>query len=119
MNAVNFSHGDFIMLAMQAAFFAFTPLKLGPVLLIPGATALLFVLGVVVYLGLVRHVAKGPMPAQFLAGGSAIFLPPNRGNPAGKLAPGTAPLLAPTAGPTGGPRRECSSLGPTQPGCSR
>ena len=31
-----------------------------------GAAALLFVLGVVVYLGLVRHIAKGPMLAQIL-----------------------------------------------------
>ena len=66
MNVVNFAHGDFVMLAMYAAFFAFTLLNLGPVFFIPGAAALLFVLGVVVYLGLVRHVAKGPMLAQIL-----------------------------------------------------
>ncbi len=66
MNVVNFAHGDFVMLAMYAAFYAFTLLKLGPVFFIPGAAALLFVLGVVVYLGLVRHVAKGPMLAQIL-----------------------------------------------------
>ena len=66
MNVINFAHGDFVMLAMYAAFFAFTLLKLGPVFFIPGAAALLFVLGVVVYLGLVRHVAKGPMLAQIL-----------------------------------------------------
>ena len=66
MNVVNFAHGDFVMLAMYAAFFAFTLLKLGPLFFIPAAAALLFVLGVVVYLGLVRHVAKGPMLAQIL-----------------------------------------------------
>src|SRR6202051_132887 len=66
MNVVNFAHGDFVMLAMYAAFFAFTLLKLGPIFFVPGAAALLFVLGVVVYLGLVRHVAKGPMLAQIL-----------------------------------------------------
>jgi branched-chain amino acid transport system permease protein len=54
------------MLAMYAAFFAFTLLRLGPIFFVPGAAALLFVLGVVVYLGLVRHVAKGPMLAQIL-----------------------------------------------------
>jgi branched-chain amino acid transport system permease protein len=67
MNVVNFAHGDFVMLAMYAAFFAFTLLKLGPIFFVPGAAALLFVLGVVVYLGLVRHIAKGPMLAQILA----------------------------------------------------
>ena len=66
MNVVNFAHGDFVMLAMYAAFFAFTLLKLGPLLFVPAAAALLFVLGVVVYLGLVRHVARGPMLAQIL-----------------------------------------------------
>ena len=66
MNVVNFAHGDFVMLAMYAAFYAFTLWHLGPIFFVPGAAALLFVLGVVVYLGLVRHVARGPMLAQIL-----------------------------------------------------
>jgi branched-chain amino acid transport system permease protein len=66
MNVVNFAHGDFVMLAMYAAFFAFTLLHLGPVWFVPIAAMLLFALGVVVYLGLVRHVARGPMLAQIL-----------------------------------------------------
>jgi branched-chain amino acid transport system permease protein len=66
MNVVNFAHGDFVMLAMYAAFFAYTLLHLGPVFFIPGAALLLFGLGVVVYLGLVRHIARGPMLAQIL-----------------------------------------------------
>ncbi len=66
MNVVNFAHGDFVMLAMYAAFYAFTLWHLGPMFFVPGAAALLFVLGVVVYLGLVRHVARGPMLAQIL-----------------------------------------------------
>ncbi len=66
MNVVNFAHGDFVMLAMYAAFFAFTLLHLGPVFFVPIAALLLFGLGVMVYLGLVRHVARGPMLAQIL-----------------------------------------------------
>jgi branched-chain amino acid transport system permease protein len=66
MNVVNFAHGDFVMLAMYAAFFAFTLFHLGPVFFVPAAAVLLFVLGVVVYLGLVRHVSKGPMLGQIL-----------------------------------------------------
>jgi len=66
MNVVNFAHGDFVMLAMYAAFFAYTLLHVGPLVFVPGAAALLFLLGVAVYLGLVRHVAKGPMLAQIL-----------------------------------------------------
>jgi branched-chain amino acid transport system permease protein len=66
MNVVNFAHGDFVMLAMYVAFFAFTLLHLGPAVFIPAAALALFVLGVVVYFGLVRHVARGPMIAQIL-----------------------------------------------------
>lgn len=66
MNVVNFAHGDFVMLAMYVAFFAFTLLHLGPLWFVPGAAIALFLLGVVVYLGLVRHVARGPMLAQIL-----------------------------------------------------
>jgi branched-chain amino acid transport system permease protein len=66
MNVVNFAHGDFVMLAMYTAFFAFTLLHLGPLWFVPIAAVLLFALGVIVYLGLVRHVARGPMLAQIL-----------------------------------------------------
>src|SRR3954470_18112301 len=66
MNVVNFAHGDFVMLAMYVAFFAFTLLKLGPVLFVPLAAAVLFALGVIVSLGLVRHVVRGPPLAQIL-----------------------------------------------------
>ena len=47
MNVVNFAHGDFVMLAMYAAFYAFTLWHLGPIFFVPGAALLLFVLGVV------------------------------------------------------------------------
>src|ERR1700739_4289303 len=43
MNVVNFAHGDFVMLAMYAAFFAYSLFKLGPIFFVPGAAALLFV----------------------------------------------------------------------------
>ncbi len=66
MNVVNFAHGDFVMLAMYVAFFAWTLFKLTPPVFVPIAAMLLFVLGVVVYLGLVRHIARGPMLAQIL-----------------------------------------------------
>jgi branched-chain amino acid transport system permease protein len=66
MNVVNFAHGDFVMLAMYIAFFAYTLLHVGPAVFIPAAAAMLFVLGVVVYLALVRHIARGPMLAQIL-----------------------------------------------------
>jgi branched-chain amino acid transport system permease protein len=66
MNVVNFAHGDFVMLAMYVAFFAYTLFHVGPVVSVPLAAALLFLLGVAVYFGLVRHIARGPMLAQIL-----------------------------------------------------
>ena len=65
-NVVNFAHGDFVMLAMYAAFFAVTLLKLGPFFFAPGAAALLFILGVVVYFVPVRHVADAGVDIRHL-----------------------------------------------------
>ena len=66
MNVVNFAHGDFVMIAMYVAFVVFTALHLGPAFFVPAAAMLLFLLGVTVYFGLVRHVMRGPMLAQIL-----------------------------------------------------
>lgn len=66
MNVVNFAHGDFVMLAMYIAFFAVTLLHVGPLIFVPLAAVLMFGLGVVVYFGLVRDMARGPMLAQIL-----------------------------------------------------
>lgn len=66
MNVVNFAHGDFVMLAMYVAFFAYTLFHLGPAVSVPLAALALFVLGVLVYVGLVKHIARGPMLAQIL-----------------------------------------------------
>ncbi len=75
MNVVNFAHGDFVMVAMYVAFFAFTLLKLGALLFVPLAAVVLFGLGVLVYYALVRHVMRGPMLAQIISTfGLALFL---------------------------------------------
>jgi branched-chain amino acid transport system permease protein len=67
MNVVNFAHGDFVMLAMYVAFFAFTALHLGPVVFVPLAAVVLFGFGVLVYVALVRHVMRGPMLGQIIS----------------------------------------------------
>ena len=67
MNVVNFAHGDFVMLAMYAAFFTYTLAHGGPLLSVPLAAIVLFALGVGVYLSIIRHVMRGPMLAQILA----------------------------------------------------
>jgi len=67
MNVVNFAHGDFVMLAMYVSFFCFSLLHAGPLLAVPLAAVLLFGLGVLVYLLLIRAVMRGPMLGQILA----------------------------------------------------
>ncbi|MDE2583423.1 MAG: branched-chain amino acid ABC transporter permease [Rhodospirillales bacterium] len=75
MNVVNFAHGDFVMVAMYVAFFAFTLLGVGPIVFVPLAAITLFGLGVLVYVALVRHVMRGPMLAQIISTfGLALFL---------------------------------------------
>ena len=67
MNVVNFAHGDFVMLGMYVAFFAFTLLGVGPVLSVPLAAIVLGLLGAVAYFALIKHVMRGPMLAQILS----------------------------------------------------
>jgi branched-chain amino acid transport system permease protein len=66
MNIVNFAHGDFVMLGMYVAFVVWTLFGAGPWAGAPLAALVLATLGIVVYLGLIRHIMKGPMLAQIL-----------------------------------------------------
>ena len=75
MNVVNFAHGDFVMLAMYAAFVLFSTFGIGPAGSVPFAALLLATIGVIVYFALVRHVMRGPMIAQILGTfGLALFI---------------------------------------------
>ena len=75
MNVVNFAHGDFVMLAMYAAFVLYGAVGIGPAGSVPFAALLLATVGVVVYFALVRHVMRGPMIAQILGTfGLALFI---------------------------------------------
>jgi len=75
MNVINFAHGEFVMLGMYVAFFAFTLLHAGPAGFGALAAVFLFGLGVLVYALLVRHVMRGPMLAQILSTfGLLLFL---------------------------------------------
>ncbi len=67
MNVINFAHGEFVMLGMYIAFWTYVLLGGGPLVFGPLAAMALFMLGVVVYFGLIRHVMQGPMLAQILA----------------------------------------------------
>ncbi len=75
MEIVNFAHGEFLMLAMFAAFWAWALWGLDPLLSLPLATALLALLGVLTYRGIIRRILGAPMLAQIFATfGLAVFL---------------------------------------------
>jgi branched-chain amino acid transport system permease protein len=75
MEIVNFAHGEFLMLAMFATFWAWALAGLDPLLALPLTAALLFLLGIAVYHGLIRWILGAPMLAQvFATFGLAVFL---------------------------------------------
>src|SRR3984893_17316024 len=67
MNVINFAHGEFVMIGMYVAFVVVTYLHGGVLAFSASAAILLFLLGLVVYLGLIRHIMRGPMIAQILS----------------------------------------------------
>src|SRR5580700_4246753 len=67
MNFINFAHGEFVMLGMYVALLVVVWLNGGPASFGFAAAFALFVLGVAVYLSLIRHVVRGPMLAQILS----------------------------------------------------
>lgn len=58
MDVVNFAHGEFLMVAMYATFGFWLVTSLDPVLLMPAVTALMFVVGALAYLGVVRFAMR-------------------------------------------------------------
>src|SRR6476660_1193944 len=67
MNFINFAHGEFVMLGMYVALLVVVWLGGGPAAFGFAAAFALFVLGVVIYLSLIRHVTRGTMLAQILS----------------------------------------------------
>jgi branched-chain amino acid transport system permease protein len=67
MNFINFAHGEFVMLGMYAALLVVVWLGGGPAAFGAAAAIAVFVLGVIVYAGLIKHVMRGPMLAQILS----------------------------------------------------
>jgi branched-chain amino acid transport system permease protein len=67
MNFINFAHGEFVMLGMYAALLVVVWIGGGPAAFGFGAAMALFILGVIVYAGLIRHVMRGPMLSQILS----------------------------------------------------
>jgi len=67
MNFINFAHGEFVMLGMYVALFVVMWLGGGPLAFGVAAAFALAVLGVAIYLALIREVIRGPMLAQILS----------------------------------------------------
>lgn len=78
MDVVNFAHGQFLMLAMYAAFVVQTATGAGLALELPVVIVLLFVLGMAVYRGLIGRAlgvaANRGMVQIFVTFGLGIFL---------------------------------------------
>jgi branched-chain amino acid transport system permease protein len=75
MEIVNFAHGEFLMVAMYVAFFAWLLAKIDPLVSLPLTALALGVLGWAVYHGIIRWVLDGPMLAQIFATfGLAVLL---------------------------------------------
>ena len=67
MNVINFAHGEFVMLGMFAAWLTQRYLAGGPLVFTLTAAVVLFLIGVVIYVAIIRDVMRGPMLAQILA----------------------------------------------------
>jgi len=75
MNIVNFAHGEFLMVGMYIAFLISSYLHLDPIVSLPFAAAIGFLLGLISYHFLIHHILRGPMVAQlFGTFGLMLFL---------------------------------------------
>ncbi len=75
MDIVNFAHGEFLMIGMYAGLLTAQSTGMDPLLTLPVAAAVGFLLGMVCYLGFVKFLLRGPMVAQLLGTfGLMLFL---------------------------------------------
>lgn len=75
MDIVNFAHGEFLMLGMYTGLLTARATGMDPLLTLPVAGLVGYLLGVACYLGFVRFLLRGPMVAQLLGTfGLMLFL---------------------------------------------
>ena len=67
MRIVNFAHGEFLMVAMFAAFWLFELTGLSPFMAAPIVALLLFLFGALTYLLIIRRTVGSPMVVQIFA----------------------------------------------------
>ncbi len=66
MDIVNFAHGEFLMIGMYTGLLTAKATGLDPLLMLPVAAGVGFLLGIVCYSGFIKFVLRGPMIAQLL-----------------------------------------------------
>ena len=75
MEIVNFAQGEFLMIGMYVAYFAFVGLHIDPMVSAVFGFAVMFAIGVVIEAGLVRRILRGPPISQvFLTVGLSVAL---------------------------------------------
>jgi branched-chain amino acid transport system permease protein len=75
MDIVNFAHGEFLMIGMYTSLLTAQSTGMDPLLTLPIAAAVGFLLGIACYAGFVRFLLRGPMLAQLLGTfGLMLFL---------------------------------------------
>lgn len=66
MDIINFSHGEFLMYGMYTALLTSQALGIDPLLTLPLAALVGFLLGIACYAGFITYILRGPMIAQLL-----------------------------------------------------
>lgn len=75
MDIINFAHGEFLMIGMYTAFWMFTLFAMDPLVALPICIAVLFILGVFTYSGIIKRVINAPGLTALLATfGFSMFL---------------------------------------------
>ena len=67
MDVINFSHGEFLLWGMYAAFGLWSLFGLDPVIALPVCVILIFALGVLTYFGIIKRVLNAPGLTALLA----------------------------------------------------
>ena len=75
MEIVNFAQGEFLMIGMYVAYFAFVGLHVDPMVSAVFGFAAMFAIGILIEAGLVRRILRGPPISQvFLTVGLSVAL---------------------------------------------
>jgi branched-chain amino acid transport system permease protein len=75
MDIVNFAHGEFLMIGMYTGLLTAQATGMEPLLTLPVAAVVGFLLGILCYFGFIKFLLRGPMVAQLLGTfGLMLFL---------------------------------------------